>query len=92
MRDYPHFAAIATPQRAPSTPAGTMIAVNLGRIAWVVTVLACLVTAGILLLLACMLFGEEDHLGRILLVESPRPKKLAPRWKRDRSASSEAAS
>jgi hypothetical protein len=50
MRDYPHFAAIATRQRAPSTPAGTMIAVNLGRIAWVVTVLACLVTAGILLL------------------------------------------
>jgi hypothetical protein len=27
-----------------------MIAVNLGRVAWLVTVLACLVTAGVLLL------------------------------------------
>jgi hypothetical protein len=27
-----------------------MISMNLGRVAWVVTVLACLVTAGILLL------------------------------------------
>jgi ABC-2 type transport system permease protein len=39
------------------------------------------VTAGVLLLLACLLFGEEDHLGRILLVESPRPKS-GPQWKK----------
>jgi hypothetical protein len=47
---YPQFATIAAYQPASSTPPGTMIAVNLGRIAWVVTVLACLVTAAILLL------------------------------------------
>ncbi len=31
--------------------------------------------AFILVTLACLVFGEEDHLGRILLVESPRSKK-----------------
>jgi hypothetical protein len=49
-REYPQFAAIGARHPAPSPPVGTMIAVNLGRIAWVVTVLACLVTAAILLL------------------------------------------
>jgi ABC-2 type transport system permease protein len=51
------------------------------------------VTAGVLLLLACLLFGEEDHLGRILLVESPRPKKQARSWKKPgRAEASELAS
>jgi ABC-2 type transport system permease protein len=38
------------------------------------------VTSAVLLLLACLLFGEEDHLGRILLVDTPRPKKQTRSW------------
>jgi ABC-2 type transport system permease protein len=49
--------------------------------------------AVILVTLACLVFGEEDHLGRILLVESPKPKKGPREWKkRDRSDSSELSS
>jgi hypothetical protein len=49
--------------------------------------------AFILVTLACLVFGEEDHLGRILLVESPRPKKAPRSWKkRDRNDSPEMAS
>jgi ABC-2 type transport system permease protein len=35
-------------------------------------IIALVLIGTILLILACLLFGEEDHLGRILLVESPR--------------------
>jgi ABC-2 type transport system permease protein len=51
-----------------------------------------LVMAVILVTLACLVFGEEDHLGRILLVESPKPKKQPRSWKKpDRAGVSELA-
>jgi ABC-2 type transport system permease protein len=39
-------------------------------------VLVLLLVSLVLLALASLLFGEEEHLGRILLVEAPRPRSL----------------
>ncbi len=37
-------------------------------------VLVLVLVSAVLIALASLLFGEEEHLGRILLVEPPRPR------------------
>ncbi len=47
--DHYHMRQSPTPKTRPSTPIARMTGMEIGRIAWLTTVTACLVTAAILL-------------------------------------------